>query len=786
MDYDTFLEKAGGSGGGGGVDDNNEYIAPQIQPALSLPISSNIETLGKKFTSLHNLTKSLLNREGDLKIEEKQDAGKDNDLSAKYANLSISMLKLKDEKIGDTSIDNNSTVPSNYNSLSYRLSRVLNNPLSDSAIREYFTILDENYGDDYQKLIEPGIFGSMSRKKLRSKVEAEVIKNQSQILKEFLPVVKQLKQIQDRVKNLNILTQETNSYVSKNFQLSNDLNYQIHDLNNQKNIVNLKKNLLVAFKSKFTLNEYEEFVLTSGEINQEFFDTLKKAEAINENCSILLSIDNPQLGMKIMNKITAITDKAIERIVNYTNKTLDNLYSLSSKYRLVTLHQCLRFLKGKLNYFNAVISNFTDSRSKTLIDEFMNQIQGSIPENASSLRKGSVSSASTSRPIFILAHDPVRYIGDLLAYVHSTVVNESETISSIFTIEALDEEEAKEFKVIVDDINNKILKSLSKPIKSKIDQLIFSETKLSTIYSIYELVELYTMMLSKQLNRDSEIMITIRQLVESSQEKIFSILKNRLAAISDSEQAINELNFDLQPPEWIVEFYSDVLPIIDQSTTDTVLNFSQEQNAKFLEFIIDEPMHIITEHIKESKLLEDTEDQLIIRVNSLDLILSKIMPYSLLSDKVLEINQFITELTNQLARSQLDGLLKGCNLYDLYNVTNMIFTMTDDFFDVSIYEPIKENKFFTIDNINNANITLQEFLPNALIEIQQKLLKLNSPIIANQVTTDSSLEFVKFYNKFNQIVIEYLDIGFTWSDFEVATLLGIDATYEENLKSSAI
>ena len=60
--------------------------------------------------------------------------------------------------------------------------------------------------------------------------------------------------------------------------------------------------MLISFKEKFTLNEYEEFVLNSGDLNNEFFTTLARAERINENCSILLSLDNPQLGLKIIAK----------------------------------------------------------------------------------------------------------------------------------------------------------------------------------------------------------------------------------------------------------------------------------------------------------------------------------------------------------------------------------------------------------------------------------------------------------------------------------------------------
>lgn len=748
-----------------------DYQAPQIQPALSLPITSNIESIGKRLTSLNNITRSLLNRDDTTDVE--PSSVQDQELADKYAKLSLALLKSQQSTVDDSTEEKMSLT--HHSSLSMRLSRVLNNHLSDSSIREYFSNLDQHYIDNYAEVIDSGIFGSIARKKLRGKVESEVIRNQSQILKEFSPVVKQLKSTKEKLDQLNALTKSTNENIEKNFELSHDLNHKILKLNHDKTLLDLKKSILTTFKSKFTLNEYEEYVLTSGEINDEFFEILKKAEQISENCSILLSMDNLQLGTKIMSKVSATITKAVDRIVSYTNKTLDNLYSLSYKHRLSTLHQCLRYLKGKLNYFNSIIANFTDSRSKDLVDEFMSQINGTIPD--ASTQSGSI--LSTTRPIFLLAHDPVRFIGDLLAHVHSIVVNESETITSIFTIEALDEDEAKEFKLIIDGIIDMILKSLSTPIKSKIEQLINSEIKISTIFSIYNLVELYTIMFSKQLPAESEILQTIHHLVRTSQEKISTIISNKLATIADSNQAQLELNLDLQPPEWIVEFYSDILPMIDQCNTDTVLNLPKSENEELLRLVINEPIDIVYKHIQANKIITSVKDQLILKENTLDLILSKVIPMVLLSDKVMEINDLINDLTSEMVKNQLDSLLRGCHLYDYYNVMNMICTLSDDYFEVFIYEPIKENKLFTVDEVSKADTQLQEFLPNSIVEIQQTLLKLNSPSVANDVIIGSSIEFVKFYDKFRQVVKEFLLMDLTWTDDEVATLLGIENAYNE-------
>ncbi|RLV96052.1 Conserved oligomeric Golgi complex subunit 6 [Spathaspora sp. JA1] len=775
IDFTTYNRSSDTTNSG----DADDTIPLPPQPALSLSLPTNIENLGKRFSNLNNITR-ILKGDVDVVSTEGDEASHENALAEKYAKMSLSILESKDEEpvVGEVNGEQQQ-----HTNLNVRLARVLNESLSDSNIREIFTYLQEKgiIGENDSELIKPGLVGSMNRKKLRGKVENELIRNSSSVLKEYAPLVRQLKAVETKLNSLNELNKTTNEKIVKNYQFSSEFNSKVSQLNQEKQLVGLQKNLLLVFKESFTLNEYEEFLLSQGDLNDEFFTVLKKAETIKENCSILLAIDNPQLGVKIMTKVNNIIGKSRDRIVNYTNKTLNNLYSLNLKSRLITLHKCFEYLKRQLNYFDEIINTFSESRSKLLIEEFYNQVQGDLDHKqkqqseATPVKQRSISNADSARPIFINAHDPVRFVGDLLAYVHSVAVNEWETIKNIFTFEEEHEEHVRqEFESIITEITDRILKSLSRPIKTRIESLVSSETKLATIYQIYNLVELYSFMFSKQLGSTGNFLDTIQELVSMSRDRIMIIITNRLATIRTSNIARLELNLDLQPPEWIIDFYSDILPIIDQITTTTVLNFTEDDNTKFLKLIINEPIEIFNQHLTANHLFhEQKQDLLIIKLNFLDLILGKIMPISLLSEKVLEVNDIIHELTTELKQYQLEELLKQCNLFNYYNIINMICPL-DDEFDTIIYEPIKENQLYTIEEMNKVNELVQTYLPNALIEIQSNLMKLNSPIIVEEVINVSFTEFVEFYKRINQINTEFLDYSFTWTEYELNTLLGLD------------
>lgn len=765
---------------------------PEPQPALSLPISSNIENIGKRITSFNSLTKNLLKFDDD---NSKDDVvSEETKLAQKYADMSLELInsgaknedlpKKKEELLptDETPSDSiNLQLESSTKTLSTRLARVLNTPLSDNTIREIFAFLELKV-DNIDNLVEPGVVGSVSRKQFRGTIEGDLIQSQSHILKEYQPVIKQLKALEDKLKAVNNYLKHATEKIEEDETAMNSFHDKVKKSQREKTAIELKKSLLTSFKKKFTLNEYEEFVLNEGEINDEFFQTLIKAESISEDCSILLSLNNPQLGLKIMNRINTLINKAIDRIITFSNKTLSNLYALNTKSKLDTLHICLKYLKNKLNYFSSIINTFAESRSKVIVDEFLTQVGSNKMRESDSGKRLSVSTDQSSRPVMLSAHDPVRFIGDLLAYVHSVVLNENELIASIFTFEAATDDEKKEFEGISKEITTKAVTALSKPMKSKIDQVLSTESKLATIFQIFNTLDLYDLMFSKQLTENEGTLLkSIKDLIRLSQDKITTIINNRLATIRTSNLAQLELSTDLQPPEWIIEFYFDLLPLIDQTTTTTILNLPKEENNKLLHLIVNRPIEIFDEHIqgKVAKLFSK-RDQLILKQNFLDLVLSKIMPITLLNEKTLEINELVHGLTLELTAVQLDSLLQECQMFDFYNIINMIYPLDNDFFDTSIYQPITENKLFTKETVAAANDKSQQFLPSALLDVQQTLLKINSPLIVNDIITNSSIQFVTFYLKFNLICKQYLkESVLAWTDYEVATLLGVEEQYLE-------
>lgn len=732
---------------------SNYDALPSPQQSLSLPLKQNIENLGLKLPDLTNLRNLLKqNQTSDLLGDELGDK-----LAQKYADLLLQQLDNDESRETDAAVGDSLALRAT--ALSSRLARALNPSLLDAQLRTLFSRL-EHVISDLDATVDPGVRGSIARKNLRGAFEADLIRNHAAVLAEYAKPVRILKVVGARVECLESLVSDTQALLASDALRSADLTAQVKTLTLQKHELEIKKALLASFRDNYTLNEYEQFVLASPDINEDFFKALEKAESIRERCLVLLALEDPKLGQAVMAKSAEIIEHATHKIESFAARCLLNLFSLNNKEKAHTLNLCLHYLQLKPELLDSIVNTYVEAHSAELVKEFNSQVSG--PEFGESY----IPVRDAARPVFYSSHDPVRYIADLLAYVHSLVVLESETILSFLDL--------SQNSSMLDEMAIRILACLSQPISGKIARLISSETKFSILYQMFNHLELYLMMFER-LPHAEKISEVLRLAAELAQERLVTVVENTLATVKSSNLAQIDLTLDLQPPQWIIDFFADILPILDSLTSDTALGLSPADHKAFLNLLVDEPHDIFIKHLQTVSKAMSKSEILIFKVNFVDLILSKIMPIPLLNDKVLEYNHVIHDYTAELTTLQLQTLLLDCKLSDYYNVVQMICPIDEELLDPSIYQAVTENKLFTKEKLQATNEVIQSVLPTAILDMQMELMKLNSPTVVNEIIQLSSSRFATFYQLFAAIVSEYLGENlFSWTSLEVATLLGVE------------
>lgn len=602
--------------------------------------------------------------------------------------------------------------------LESRLNRVLNSAVFDPLMKDSLKFLEEKIPNS-ENVISNGMLGLVSRRELRGEFESEFIKGHYQFFKHFSPVVNQIIQLGSQIDELTCLYDRIDETLCRR---DTQLESKLSSLQRAHNTVSLQKSILLSFKQNYTLSHFEEHTLLTGEIGSEFLVSLRKAQRIYNNCSVILTMDNPKIGIELMGKMNHLIEIAIEHLTKYVSKCFTE--GVSSE----VFTECMQYLSENPQYLNT--EQLIGSRSKNVAHEFKEQVKNDAYR----------------------VYDSQRFLGDLLAYLHGVLVNENENLENVFSAQN-----------VKDSLINQLMEPLIEPLEARVSQTIYNESKLQIVHTLLSLLSLYKVIFLKVVSPECIVFRSLEKLESVAVRRLFSL-------IEETRSKSTLLQQDLQTPEWLMHFYNTVLPLFNTEITLT------SQDADHLKkLVVDDVVEMVQKAASQNSLSK--RDRLIFNINCYDYIQSKILPISFLSDKSL--NEDLTSLKQSLTTLQFNSLLFQTNLSDIYNLANMIFRIDDEFFDVSLYQSITENKLFTTEVFKEIDARLESFIPMAMMELQQQLIQVISPIIVSDIVSQCALTFVQFYHRLKQIVDEYLGEVFHWSDIEVATLLGCDEEYEK-------
>lgn len=115
----------------------------------------------------------------------------------------------------------------------------------------------------------------------------------------------------------------------------------------------------------------------------------------------------------------------------------------------------------------------------------------------------------TPRPIELQAPDPLRYIGDMLAWVHQACAGEKEMLESLFqrNVEKYQDVSGITVKVsdTIGDLLDCAMKGTCRPLKSRMEQVLLLQPGAITSYKVANLIQFYTVTLCKLLRKNGTL-----------------------------------------------------------------------------------------------------------------------------------------------------------------------------------------------------------------------------------------------------------------------------------------
>ncbi|CAM9217699.1 unnamed protein product [Phaeothamnion confervicola] len=177
-----------------------------------------------------------------------------------------------------------------------------------------------------------------------------------------------------------------------------------------------------AFLTRFQLSPDEaaalEGPLGDPDAARRFFDALARLRTVHSECARMAARRHQAAGFELLDVLSRDQERAFGRLYEWVQERCQELQEETPEAD-VTLQVAMRALRDRHAFYSHCQESILATRRKLLLQRFV-----------AALTQGS--SQRQVRPIEIQAHDPVRYVGDMLAWVHQAVAVERELLAALF------------------------------------------------------------------------------------------------------------------------------------------------------------------------------------------------------------------------------------------------------------------------------------------------------------------------------------------------------------------
>ncbi|KAF3389374.1 Conserved oligomeric Golgi complex subunit 6 [Penicillium rolfsii] len=655
--------------------------------------------------------------------------------------------------------------------LSNRLTSVLSASCADSDIR-----------DALETLSVRGISNTAgTRRQLRLDVQKEVVDSNAEIVRDFGHVAEQLKRIGSVISALNQTCDEMRKHIGQAKQETAPVLEEATALMDQKKGTETKQRLLDAFSKHFLVPEEELMVLTAAEepIDDRFFEILARVKQVHHDCELLLGGENQRLGLEVMEMSSRHLNTAYQKVYRWIQKEFQSL-NLEDPRISSSIRRALRVLAEKPSLFHSCLDFFAEARDYVLSDSFHYALTDAI---SGATGAGATNDRSV-KPIEFSAHDPLRYVGDMLAWVHSTTVSEREALEALFVADGeelargiqaglssepwsrIDEDEEVTFdgRKALSDLVNRDLTGVSRSLRQRVELVIQGHDDPVTCYKVVNLLSFYRTTFAKLIGPQSNLVDLMQALEKFTFGHFEALMRDQASALSTDHAALAPPD-DLSPPEFLLDALESLLSLmksheasvdLDQpADTESENSFTPVLRAAFDPFL--------TLARSSSDELKDTTAQTIYRTNIILAARATVQPFSFASSThIAPLSAALSSLRTNLLDVQHQFLLKASGLQTLLEALEPFSKTANDETEPQDEQPDQQKPqladlaslaAFQPDSLIASSQQLDDFLPSALMDATDNLKRVQSASLVQSVTEDAVEAFCRDFEFIEGMII---------------------------------
>ncbi|CAO2834078.1 unnamed protein product [Amaranthus hypochondriacus] len=434
--------------------------------------------------------------------------------------------------------------------LSRKLKKVLDSRIDSPELLSSLSTLSTFYTDN----------SPQARRNLRSTIEKRSLSinhdfltashSAQQALDQVEEEVNALAECCDRIaKALNSCSATTGDIISTTERLKQDLD-----------VTTQRQEIVSCFLRDYQLSNEEIYALKDEELNDNFFKALSHVQEIHANCKILLRTHHQRAGLELMDMMAMYQEGAYERLCRWVQAECRRLGDTDNPEVSELLRTAVRCLKERPVLFKYCAEEVANMRHNALFRRFISALTRGGP-------------GGLPRPIEVHAHDPLRYVGDMLAWLHQALASERELVHALLDPDTIVDagptghQFSKNFESELGKVESdltfvldRIFEGVCRPFKVRVEQVLQSQPSLIVSYKLSNQLEFYSYMISDLIGSETALCQTLWTLKESSQKTFFDILKIRGEKLLRYPPLVA---VDLSPPPAVREGVTVLMEILE-------------------------------------------------------------------------------------------------------------------------------------------------------------------------------------------------------------------------------
>ncbi|KAL5511670.1 COG6 [Sanghuangporus vaninii] len=508
-----------------------------------------------------------------------------------------------------------------------------------------------------------------ARKNLRRDAELKLARGSRQFVHAFQQVDKHLDVLQEHIDAMHVRCDEAQEQLRSTNEACRSLLERAGGLRATRHAVNEQQTAVDAFLSHFTLTEEESDLLQSRniQIDSIFFRAMQKAERIIADSSVLMSgQDGPtKAGVEIIAATSRQLEEGYDKLTRWCSLEFrqfvrDALLEVTS-----LLIEAVRWLRKKPELLSEALSVLSQTRQSTLLNSFMDALTRGGP-------------GGLPRPIEIHAHDPLRYVGDMLAWVHQTIAGEREFLESLFGVKgerrmvgSVRKFEDSEEEGWIQELMDNSLEKLRYPLKVRVRQTVRSQESCIASYKVANLLTFYNLTMRRTVGEKAGLSETLNEITDEAYKVFMDTVEAQARSLA---RTILPDDQDAQPPISLLDHTQvlrELMNVYKSSLMgDESPNDLREGFRPILDVMVDAAINMCLSVSDARATQKGDWDGDAFVMNCLTHLLSVVRPYTFADYKASELQNDIDARAELLITDHFDSVLRDTSLSECISTCN--------------------------------------------------------------------------------------------------------------------